>query len=94
VDGTRARRTLDQALQAWYARHRQRRFTRFLGFGDQARDPASPRRLCETFRPKLVTALSASRADRTPGRPAHRPSDAPELSYRPDLSLRGRISLR
>ena len=42
VDGTRARRTRDQARQAWYARHRQRRFARFLGFGDQARDAASP----------------------------------------------------
>jgi hypothetical protein len=42
VDGTRARRTRDKARQAWYARHRQRRFARFLGFDDRARDPASP----------------------------------------------------
>jgi hypothetical protein len=41
VDGTRARRTRDKARQAWYARHRQRRFARFLGFDDRARDPAS-----------------------------------------------------
>jgi len=42
VDATRARRTRDQARRAWYARHRQRRFARFLGFDDQARDAASP----------------------------------------------------
>ncbi len=43
VDGTRARRRRDKARQAWYARHRQRRFARFLGFDDKARAPASPR---------------------------------------------------
>jgi hypothetical protein len=32
MDATRARRTRDQARQAWYARHRQWRFARFLGF--------------------------------------------------------------
>jgi hypothetical protein len=42
VDATRARRTRDKTRQAWYARHRQRRFARFLGFDDRARDPASP----------------------------------------------------
>ena len=41
MDGTRARRTRDKARQAWYARHRQRRFARFLGFGETARDAAS-----------------------------------------------------
>jgi len=35
VDGTRARRTRDRARQAWYARHRQRRYARFLGFDDR-----------------------------------------------------------
>jgi hypothetical protein len=33
MDATRARRTRDRARQAWYARHRQWRFARFLGFG-------------------------------------------------------------
>jgi hypothetical protein len=42
VDGTRARRTRDKARQAWYARHRQRRFARFLGFDDRDRAPAFP----------------------------------------------------
>jgi hypothetical protein len=42
VDGTRARRTRDKARQAWYARHRQRRFARFLGFDDNPRHTASP----------------------------------------------------
>ena len=42
MDGTRTRRTRDRARQAWYARHRQRRFARFLGFDDRARDPSSP----------------------------------------------------
>ena len=42
MDATRSRRTRDRARQAWYARHRQRRFARFLGFDDRVRDPASP----------------------------------------------------
>jgi hypothetical protein len=42
MDATRARRTRDKARRAWYARHGQRRFARFLGFDDRARDPASP----------------------------------------------------
>jgi hypothetical protein len=41
VDGTRARRTRDRARQAWYARHRQRRFARFLGFDDKAQAVAT-----------------------------------------------------
>jgi hypothetical protein len=36
MDATRARRTRDQARQLWYARHRQVRFARFLGFGAAA----------------------------------------------------------
>jgi hypothetical protein len=32
MDATRARRTRDQARQKWYARCRQVRFARFLGF--------------------------------------------------------------
>jgi hypothetical protein len=41
--GGRATRpvTRDKARQAWYARHPQRRFARFLGFEDRARDPVS-----------------------------------------------------
>ena len=31
MDATRARRTRDRARQAWYARHRQWRFARYLG---------------------------------------------------------------
>ena len=31
----------DKVRQAWYARHRQRRFARFLGFDDKTRDAAS-----------------------------------------------------
>jgi hypothetical protein len=31
MDATRPRRTRDRARQAWYARHRQWRFARFLG---------------------------------------------------------------
>ena len=42
MDGTRSRRMRDEARRAWYARHRQRRFARFLGFGDRARAAASP----------------------------------------------------
>jgi hypothetical protein len=36
MDATRTRRTRDQARQGWYARHRQWRFARYLGF------PAGP----------------------------------------------------
>ena len=32
MDATRRRRTRDRARQEWYARERQRRFARFLGF--------------------------------------------------------------
>jgi hypothetical protein len=35
MDATRARRTKDQARQAWYAANRQRRFARHLGFGPE-----------------------------------------------------------
>jgi hypothetical protein len=40
MDATRKRRTKDRARQAWYARCRQRRFARFLGFGMS--EPALP----------------------------------------------------
>ncbi|WP_406694442.1 hypothetical protein V5E97_25540 [Singulisphaera sp. Ch08] len=42
MDGTRARRTRDRTRQTWYARHRQRRFARFLGFVERTRDPLPP----------------------------------------------------
>ena len=35
MDATRARRTRDRARQLWYARSRQRRFARFLGFANE-----------------------------------------------------------
>jgi hypothetical protein len=34
MDATRARRTRDRARQGWYARYRQFRFARYLGFID------------------------------------------------------------
>jgi hypothetical protein len=42
MDATRPRRTRDRARQKWYARYRQLRFARFLGFslGDPAASPA------------------------------------------------------
>ena len=39
MDATRPRRTRDRARQKWYARHRQQRFARFLGF--PLSDPAA-----------------------------------------------------
>ena len=52
MDATRARRTRDRARQTWYARCRQQRFARFLGFpssapaaNDSAQDRASHRRV-------------------------------------------------
>ncbi len=41
MDATRARRTRDRARQGWYARHRQWRFARHLGFGDGIEPPAA-----------------------------------------------------
>ncbi|MEO6808177.1 MAG: hypothetical protein ABI353_03580 [Isosphaeraceae bacterium] len=32
MDATRTRRTRDRTRQLWYARYRQQRFARFLGF--------------------------------------------------------------
>ena len=34
MDATRTRRTRDRARQGWYARYRQWRFARYLGFAD------------------------------------------------------------
>jgi hypothetical protein len=39
MDATRARRTRDRARQKWYARYRQQRFARFLGFAQGTRAP-------------------------------------------------------
>jgi hypothetical protein len=39
MDATRARRTRDRARQKWYARYRQQRFARFLGFAQVTRAP-------------------------------------------------------
>ena len=39
MDATRTRRTRDGARRAWYARHRQRRFARYLGFVNDGEYP-------------------------------------------------------
>ena len=65
MDGTRKRRTRDQARRAWYSRHRQLRFSRWLGFshvGD--RDDGRPRRVADSL---SVFPLAFHRRD---GRPA------------------------
>ena len=41
MDATRARRTRDRARQKWYARYRQQRFARFLGFAQGAAGQAA-----------------------------------------------------
>jgi hypothetical protein len=41
MDATRRRRTRDRARRRWYARERQRRFARFMGFVSGV--PAAPR---------------------------------------------------
>jgi hypothetical protein len=41
MDATRRRRTRGRARQQWYARERQRRFARFLGFAPGT--PEAPR---------------------------------------------------
>jgi hypothetical protein len=41
MDATRRRRTSDRTRQRWYARERQRRFARFMGFVCGA--PEAPR---------------------------------------------------
>jgi hypothetical protein len=38
MDATRARRGRDRARRIWYARHRQWRFARYLGFADVGDD--------------------------------------------------------
>ena len=42
MDATRARRTRDRARQKWYARYRQQRFARFLGFSQQVSAATNP----------------------------------------------------
>jgi hypothetical protein len=44
MDATRTRRTKDRARQRWYARERQRRFARFLGFIPGAAEPTRAER--------------------------------------------------
>jgi hypothetical protein len=41
MDATRARRTRDRARQGWYARYRQWRFARYLGFADGLEAPVA-----------------------------------------------------
>jgi len=41
MDATRPRRTRDRIRQAWYARCRQQRFARFLGFAQGAGEHAA-----------------------------------------------------
>ena len=67
MDGTRARRTRDKARQAWYARHRQRRFARFLGFDDKARDTASARRPAPARYSRMSIVPKIARAGAEPG---------------------------
>jgi hypothetical protein len=38
MDATRRRRTRDRARRHWYARERQRRFARFMGFASAVTD--------------------------------------------------------
>ena len=47
MDGTRRRRTRDRARQKWYARCRQQRFARFLGF---AKDDSGSSKLDQASR--------------------------------------------
>ena len=42
MDATRVRRTRDRVRQLWYARQRQRRFARFLGFANEGPAGRSP----------------------------------------------------
>lgn len=53
MDATRRRRTRDRARQAWYARWRQRRFARFLGFAVESFEAS------KTF-PRMLTAHAGS----------------------------------
>jgi hypothetical protein len=45
MDATRKRRRKDSTRQVWYAHCRQRRFARFLGFGDEFTLPSVSRSL-------------------------------------------------
>ena len=72
----RSRRIRDQARRAWYARHRQRRFARFLGFGDRAHPAASPPAAGEA-RP---AAASTTGPRRTANDQRNSMSDAAQMS--------------
>lgn len=84
MDATRTRRTRDRARQGWYARYRQWRFARYLGFGDGIESP--------TFRPAVgpapridrsVIGLRAVFDDRGPaGSPVSREARAFPLAAR------------
>ena len=58
MDATRARRTQDRVRQLWYARYRQRRFARFLGFVNEGPAGRSP-----SARPILLEPLEASQRE-------------------------------
>jgi hypothetical protein len=62
MDATRARRTRDRARQGWYARYRQFRFARYLGFIDGP-EP-------------LFAAVAAARTPFATGLVAHTPRPA------------------
>jgi hypothetical protein len=47
MDATRNRRTRDRARQGWYARYRQCRFARYLGFADGPEAPLAVAAACQ-----------------------------------------------
>ena len=58
MDATRARRTRDRARQGWYARYRQWRFARYLGF---AEGPEAPVAAVAAGRPALSARVAIAR---------------------------------
>ena len=63
MDATRVRRTRDRVRQLWYARQRQRRFARFLGFASEG--PAGQSLSARPI-PRSTAAISARAAGGEP----------------------------
>jgi hypothetical protein len=65
MDATRVRRTRDRVRQLWYARQRQRRFARFLGFANEGPADRSPsaRSTAVLLRRFLLEPLEAIRRE-------------------------------
>lgn len=75
MDATRARRTRDRARQGWYARYRQWRFARYLGFADGAEAVIAALTACRPS-PTIPAALGPFQGPASVDRQATNPASA------------------